>query len=671
MKLIDYLGDFSIEDLREMARRRGVRVSQDARVGRQTLLRTLAGALEQYGSVYSSVIRLNQAEAAVLWYLLHHKRAGQSAIAQAATAEAAVVRGVLESLRLWGLVFPEGDWEHIHIPPGTQAATGYVAAPKGSEPDTPLAGFVVPPELQTAPGVRCDPRPGTLSGDFAEALSRIARTRMKLTQARRINRRDLRNIEAALAIPLEGYGDFVYSLLVEAGFLLASGENILTVAETAEPWLAAPERTRALTYTEGWKQGHGYPESASGDPAEASYLPPQLGDQRARMLEIAAELDLETPVVVGSVAARLAWMVPMAFQQWNGNRDPSFVAARLARSLYWLGLVAVDDPDAPRHFRLTPLGRAVLIPDTAGEGLVPEEHCFFLQPNAEVFAPPNLSPWVLFHLRRLTGEKKGGPAGMYPLNAESVRRALDSGLTVTQVATFLERFSRTGLPANVKAMVETAGRQHGRIRLVPTEWVLVTDQPELMDELRNLKTIVAQMGEPLTERTALVADAAITPLMRQLRTRGYAPINQAEVGDTLPLPADPEKAPPPPAELVGSRNSTLTAGPEGAEDGVVPENVKVTGRRQIRELLELALEVGLSIEIDYLGDAQRKRATEVVYPVYVGPQEVIAETEDGEERTYRLAAILWARLVQDSEPVAESEPESDPESDPESVKEVE
>lgn len=657
MKLIDYLGDFSIEDLREMARRRGVRVSQDARVGRQTLLRTLSGALEQYGSVYSSIIRLNQAEAAVLWYLLHHKRVGQSVVAQAAAADSAVIRGVLESLRLWGLVFPEGDWEHIHIPPGTQAATGYVAAPQGRQPDAPLAGLVVPPELQTAPGVRCDPRPGSLSGDFAEALARIARTRMKLTQARRINRRDLRNIEAAMTIPLEGYGDFVYSLLVGAGFLLASNENILTVSETAEAWLAAPERARAMTFTEGWKQSQGYPESASGDPAEASYLPPQIGDQRVRMLEITAELDVETPVVVASVAARLAWMVPMAFQQWNGNRDPAFVATRLVRSLYWLGLAAVDDAEAPEHFRSTPLGRAVLNPEAAGEGLVPEERCFFLQPNAEAFAPPNLSPWVLFHLRRLTGEKKGGPAGMYPLNAESVRRALDSGLTVPQIITFLERFSRTGLPSNIKAMVETSGRQHGRIRLVPAEWVLVTDQPDLMDELRNLKTVAAQMGEPLTERAALVPEATLTALMRQLRTRGYAPINQAEMGNTLALPEDPETAPAPPGEPGAARSGALHAGPEDPEGGVEAEDLKVTGRRQIRELLDLAMDLGLFVEIDYLGDAHRKRATEVVYPVYVGPQEVMAETEDGRERAYRLAAILWARLVRDDAQVPEDEKE--------------
>ena len=62
------------------------------------------------------------------------------------------------------------------------------------------------------------------------------------------------------------------------------------------------------------------------------------------------------------------------------------------------------------------------------------------------------------------------------MSSRSRKLLNDTGVNVSQILTFLEKFSRTGLPSNVRALVETAGRQHGRIRLVPAGYVLVTDE---------------------------------------------------------------------------------------------------------------------------------------------------------------------------------------------------
>src|SRR5690349_3150062 len=123
MRLNDYLSSFSIEDLREMAARRRLRLAPEAARSRQTLVRVLTGALGQYDGVYGAVIQLNQAELSALRYVLQAgRRPSLSGLLAASNADATTAKGVLESLRLWGLIFPEGDWEHIAVPQPTQYA---------------------------------------------------------------------------------------------------------------------------------------------------------------------------------------------------------------------------------------------------------------------------------------------------------------------------------------------------------------------------------------------------------------------------------------------------------------------------------------------------------------------------------------------------------------------
>src|SRR5438067_1307812 len=151
MRLTDYLNAFSVEDLRELAARRRVRLSPEALQGRQTLVRTLASSLGQYESVYATVSQLNQAELGALRFLLQPGRTpGLSALAATAQADAPSARSVLESLRLWGLVFPEGDWEHVALPPSTQLAANYLNARAARKDSEPLR--LAPPALESASG---------------------------------------------------------------------------------------------------------------------------------------------------------------------------------------------------------------------------------------------------------------------------------------------------------------------------------------------------------------------------------------------------------------------------------------------------------------------------------------------------------------------------------------
>jgi hypothetical protein len=324
--------------------------------------------------------------------------------------------------------------------------------------------------------------------------------------------------------------------------------------------------------------------------------------------------------------------------------------SRILRSLYWLGLLAVDDPDAPQQSRLTALGSRILRMNDETP-LVPEEPHFFLQPNAEAFAPPNLSPRTLFHLRRITGEKKGGPAGMYPVTTESLRRAFDSGVAPAEVSVFLERFSRTGLPPNVRALVETAGRQHGRIRLVPAEYVLVTDEPGLLDELRNVKQVEPLLGDDLTERAVRLEAQDAGELLKRLRARGYAPLDLSVTGDVPPLAEDPESVSPlPEMPVQAARRTPGELDWTHIADGEEPDRDAdlATGPEEIRALLDQAQAEQFAVEIEYRGKGPDSPTVRTICPAYLAGDIVVAHCRLREaERYFNISRIAWARATEE------------------------
>lgn len=665
MKFSEYLNVFSVADLREMAVRRGILLTPAILSSRQTMVRTLAGALERYDSVYGALGGLNQAEYEFLRHLLRPgKRAGLTALAQAFSLEPGEARAILDGLRLWGLVFPEGNWEHIIIPAQTLMAQHYMP-PSDKKPAVLRA-----PALQLTEA-ECAARPGSPGWDLAEFLARVLRGRLKLTQAGRMNRRDLKAMENAFSVETGGYTVFLSVLAGALGVLQARPDGVLTAAVDTDDLLGQPQQLRAQLCLAAWLTMQGYAENAPTDPAEYEYVPVHLSRQRQKLAQVLAEIPDNRAVTIESLYQRLVWLTPMSFQQWDVGRDPSLVAARMVRSLYWLGLLAVDDGERPRHARLTPLALHILEGASASSAaLVPEEPLFFLQPNAEIFAPPNLSPRTLLHVRRLTGEKKGGPAGMYPLTAESLRRGLDSGMTTGQILIFLERFSRTGLPSNVRAMVETTGRQHGRIRLIPAGYVVVTDTPELMQELNRLKSVQPVLGMTITERASAITPQIVPELMRNLRARGYAPVNEADAVEGPELPDDPNEEPAPLSLQTGGlsfapglddldEEAALQPGAIPLEEGVdegwepAPIGTQVDDRELVLDLLDYAFEEGEVLEGELQGGSPPGEPTPFrFWPSDFRGRNVIALAHpSGREYRIKSSHLAWVRRTGELYPV--------------------
>lgn len=563
-QISDYLNAFSVDDLRELANRRSIAIPENAQNARQSLVRILSPVLGRYDASYGVVQQLSRGELACLEYLLNQPKArGVESLVQASGAPESMVRHSLDSLRLWGLVFPEGNWKQVAIPSTSRYLQGFV---RGWAPTDAarLRQNLTPPDLEPVLNPKTHPRPGASDRDVAELLARIDRGRLRLTQAGRLNRRDLKAMEASFGIVDSEYALLFSGLLAHLGLASTAEGGLLSVAADVDAWLLLPQPNRAATLAVAWQSLPGFPETAHDDPATASYYPTQLFRHRILLTGLLAMSLGDIAVTVSSVARVVEWTTPQCFAGWSMERDVARVVARLARSAYWLGLADVDDPQSPRVIRPA-AGLSRMMGDTAAPPAIPEESQFILQPNAEIFAPPNLAARTYFHMRRLTGEKKAGAAGMHPLTPDSVRRALDNGITPGHIATFLERFSRSGLPANVRTLVETTGRQHGRIRLIPAGYVLVTDDGTLLRELRSIRTVQPFLGDEITDRAVTVEAVRVPELLRGLRSRGYAP---TDLADRHPGPALPER--PESAGGIGSAETASASHPIGHAPATTP-----------------------------------------------------------------------------------------------------
>src|SRR5262249_44513062 len=139
------------------------------------------------------------------------------------------------------------------------------------------------------------------------------------------------------------------------------------------------------------------------------------------------------------------------------------------------------------------MGRSVLLgepyPDNSDEA-----HQFVVQPNLEIYAPPNLTPKLYYGLFRIA-DPKG--SGMLEISRDSLRKAMDREMTSGSILDFLRQHSSTGLPQNVEYLVREVGGRHGHIRVGNAGLYLVVDDPILLKELAAQKKLSIQIRKQL------------------------------------------------------------------------------------------------------------------------------------------------------------------------------
>ncbi|MFJ8946470.1 helicase-associated domain-containing protein [Streptomyces sp. NPDC102395] len=538
--------------------------------------------------------------------------------------------------------------------------------------------------------------------------------------------RDLKRTAVALDVP-EPVAAFWVELAYAAGLIASDGEADERYAATPEydEWRERPAAERWAWLAQVWLSATRTPGVVGGRDLKdraLSALGPGLDrsaapEVRRRVLTLLARLPEGGAPDAETVLARLRWERPLRTQgvpqpaQGQPHRsrgEDDGLRSRLARwTLSEAELLGVTGRGA-----LSAHGRALLGADAeppAGAGgaavgaaaarnpttavldkavapatadvetaaadaarllapLLPEplDHVL-LQADLTAVAPGPLLRPLADTLGVLADVESKGGATVYRFTPASVRRALDSGQTASDLHAFLTAHSRTPVPQPLAYLIDDVARRHGHLRVGAASAYVRCDDDALLNEILADKRAAALRLRRLAP-TVIAAQADPATLLEGLRAMGYAPAAESAEGDvvitralahrtpprTAPVPV-PDGPPVPDATLLAAAIRAIRAGdlastaPRKAPDAapLAPGELPRTGPAETLATMQAAVLTGEALWIGYV-NAEGAASQRVIAPVRVEGGFVTAYDHTADEvRTYPLHRITGVAELAD------------------------
>ncbi|MEU0105096.1 helicase C-terminal domain-containing protein [Streptomyces sp. NPDC006251] len=577
----------------------------------------------------------------------------------------------------------------------------------------------VPPVVEAAAAHRPQVVDSTAAGQAYTALATVEELLKDwdeggptVLRAGGLSVRDLKRTAVALDVP-EPVAAFWVELAYAAGLIASDGEADERYAATPayDEWLERPPAERwsrlatawlAATRTAGLVGGRDAKDrtlSALGPGLDRSAAP----EVRHRVLALLAALPEGAAADPESVLARLRWERPLR----GAQRQEDDLRARLARwalseaellgvtgrgALSAHGRALLGAPAAPvkgpeaepsgpgdrlpvhphRAAPLTPLSPAEQAVASAAAArlltpLLPEplDHVL-LQADLTAVAPGPLQRPLADMLGVLADVESKGGATVYRFTPGSVRRALDSGQTASDLHAFLAAHSRTPVPQPLAYLIDDVARRHGHLRVGAASAYVRCDDDAVLSEILADKRAAA-LGLRRLAPTVLAAQADPAGLLEGLRAMGFAPAAESAEGDVLitralahrtPPRAAPEPVPDGPpvpddtllaAALRAIRAGDLASttprkpGTAPAADGELPR----TGSAETLATMQAAVLTGEALWIGYV-NAEGAASQRVIAPIRVEGGFVTAYDHTADEvRTYPLHRITGVAELAD------------------------
>ncbi|WP_329281549.1 helicase C-terminal domain-containing protein [Streptomyces sp. NBC_00691] len=509
--------------------------------------------------------------------------------------------------------------------------------------------------------------------------------------------RDLKRTAAALDVS-EETAAFWLELCYAAGLLASDGEADERYAPTPayDDWLDLPPAERWALLVTPWLTATRTSGLVGGQDTKGrtlSVLGPDLDrspapEVRHRVLGLLATLPPGSSVEPESLFARLRWERPL--RGASAVEESGDLRSRLARwalaEAELLGLTGRGALSGPARALLNlplaeaasagELGGGVELSVAAGRAatllapLLPEavDHVL-LQADLTAVAPGPLRRPLADALAVLADVESKGGATVYRFTPGSVRRALDSGQTATDLHEFLKAHSRTPVPQPLAYLIDDVARRHGHLRVGAASAYVRCDDDTVLGEI-----LADRRSSPLGLRrlapTVLAAQADPVALLDGLRSMGYAPAAESTTGDVLITRADayrtgartapvpvPDGPPAPDTTLLGAAVKAIRAGDRAAtavrkEPAAAPTAAGALPRTSAAETLatvQAAAMTGSAVWIGYV-NAEGGASQRVIAPVRVEGGFVTAYDHTADEvRTYPLHRITGVAELADDQ----------------------
>lgn len=414
-----------------------------------------------------------------------------------------------------------------------------------------------PPDLADA-AVRA---PATVAAESASAGERCARLVARLLRAWEheppgvlrsggLAVRELRRAAQLLEVD-EGEAAFVIELAFAAGLLAQDEHEPAAFVPTTEldSWLGLDLPTRWVALASAWLATTRTPwlvgsrDDRGGliaalDPELSRPWAPRL---RASVLGVLARVPGRAPTSQ-QVLDALGWATPRSVPPLAGVESVLTEAARVgvlgAGALSEAGRALLPPAPAPGPgappARPAPAHAPAAAAEAFAQGLSPEVGDLLLQGDLTGIVPGRPSPELEALLDRAAAVESRGGAITVRFTPESVRRALDEGLTADELLDQLAAFARGPVPQGLEYLVRDAARRHGRLRAGAASSYLRADDPALLAGLADDPRL-ADLGLLQLAPTVLAAQASTHEVVEVLRAHGLAPVAETPDGQVLHL----------------------------------------------------------------------------------------------------------------------------------------
>jgi len=409
--------------------------------------------------------------------------------------------------------------------------------------------------------------------------------------------------------------------------------------------------------------------------------------RRAAALDVLAGTRAGLAVDAESITAQLAWRAPRrSAEAAEPSRWTLAGAAMLgltglgALTSYGRLLLAEVQQDIQRDAQPgrdpDPLGVRALATATptsveALDALLPEpiDHVL-IQADLTIVVPGPPESKLAAELALVAEHESTGGASVYRVTPQGVRRALDAGLTASELHALFAHRSRTPVPQALTYLVDDVARRHGGLRVGSTGCYLRSDDEALLGELLADKR-VAGLALRRVAPTVLVSAFASARVLPAIREAGYAPVPEDATGAAVLTRPKSRRAPARPparvahstvdgrAQLSGPRLAGIVEQMRRGDAAVrdsrrVPDSVRTASHAgpgaaaahtRALAVLQEAVRAKHRVWVGYV-DAHGATASRLVRPVSLGAGYLRAEDDRTETlHTFALHRITAAEVA--------------------------
>ena len=312
----------------------------------------------------------------------------------------------------------------------------------------------------------------------------------------------------------------------------------------ASTWLELPGRPGLV----GSRGPDGKPYAALSDSLFSTAAPLD----RRLLLDVLADLPAGSGVDATTASRAMIWRRP----RWAVRLQPEPVGNLLTEA-HALGVVG-------RGALATPTRRLLAghPPDdvvAAMSKVLPEpiDH-FLLQADLTVIVPGPLERDLAEQLAAVATVESAGAAMVFRISEPSIRRALDTGRTASELHALFQRHSKTPVPQGLTYLIDDVARRHGQLRVGMAQSFVRCEDPALLAQ-----AVAAPAAEQLEMRllapTVAVSQAPISEVLAALRDAGLAPAAEDSTGTIVDIRARGARVPAPPRRRAHRPVSTPTS----------------------------------------------------------------------------------------------------------------